>query len=460
MKLHKIKEMISGEVAILWFGKEWKSTLRFLKKIWAKKVTIIDKKDILDKEENIKYISWDNYLENLDKYSLIIKSPGISPYLNNLEKLKDIITTQAEIFTNNYDWKIIWITWTKGKSTTSTVLNLTLQNSWYKSIIVWNIWNPVLDEVDIFSTEKYDYIVYEMSSYMLEWLDSSLYIWYINNLYDCHLDWHNWKENYTNAKFNIIKKSINKICNVELKNITSEYSDITYFWEGTNFTYNENKEFKINSDTVLVDEWFLLEWDHNRKNILWILAILKQINIDKQSSPWIFSKMINWLKNTLTTFDWLPHRIQNVWTHKWITFIDDAIATTPESTIAAIKTFEEKIWTLFLWWQDSWFKFGELKDTIKKYSISNIVLFPDTWEKIFWDLSNYKYWENFIFDLDWFKINILKTKSMDEAVKFWYSNTSEWKICLLSNAAPSFSLWSWYIEKWLLFQECVKKHSI
>ena len=49
---------------------------------------------------------------------------------------------------------------------------------------------------------------------------------------------------------------------------------------------------------------------------------------------------------------------------------------------------------------------------------------------------------------------------MENAVKFVYEFTEKWKICLLSTASPSFSVWNSYIEKWTQFQEFVKKYSI
>ncbi|MDR0771611.1 MAG: hypothetical protein LBF15_00650 [Candidatus Peribacteria bacterium] len=55
----------------------------------------------------INYKTGENYLENLDSYDLIIKSPGISPYLNNLTKYADRMTSSIEIFCNNYPGKII-----------------------------------------------------------------------------------------------------------------------------------------------------------------------------------------------------------------------------------------------------------------------------------------------------------------------------------------------------------------
>ena len=165
MKIEKLKQY--HNIAILWYGKEGKSALNFLKKLEIKKITVLDKNEILEREDWIFYETGENYLQNLEKFDLIIKTPWISPYVNNLLQYKEKLTSTIEIFLNNYKWKVIGLTWTKWKSTTSTVLYLTLQNAWYKVKLVWNIWTPVLDEVDILSNENYDYIVFEMSSYML-----------------------------------------------------------------------------------------------------------------------------------------------------------------------------------------------------------------------------------------------------------------------------------------------------
>ena len=450
MKLDKLKQYKDKKVAILWFWKEGKSSLDFLLRLWLNNITILDKSLNIDKKEGIIYDLWEEYLENLWEFDLIFKSPWITPYNKNIAPYKDKLTTQAQIFFDNYEWKIIWITWTKWKSTTSTLTYETLKQIWYNTKIVWNIWNPVLEEVDIINNESHDFIVYELSSYMLEWLKANLFIWIINNIYDCHLDWHLWRPNYEKAKFWVISNSKYKMVNYELKNSLNNSDEVRLFWEAWDYSFN-NWLFYKGEHVVMKDENIALQWEHNRKNItvvIWILDIIEASKLEKN---------IKSLQKVLSIFTGLPHRIQNIWTYNWITFIDDAIATTPESTIAAIKTYEHNIWTILLWWQDSGFKFEKLRKTLEQYNIENIVLFPDTWEKIFWDLSNHNY--ETIFNLEWkYSPKILKTKSMESAIEFAYKNTSKWKICILSNAAPSFSLWSWYIEKWTKFQEAIKNY--
>jgi len=451
MKLEQLKKYSEKKIAILWYWKEGKSSLDFLLKLWFKNLTVLDKSSTVNKIEWINYILWDLHLDSLSEYDLIFKSPWVSPYNKKINNYKEKLITQAQIFFDNYEWKIIWITWTKGKSTTATLTYEILKKIWYNTKIVWNIGNPVLDEIDIINNKNYDYIVYELSSYMLEWLDIKLFIWIINNIYDCHLDWHSWKSNYEKAKFWIINNAKYKIINYELKERTKNIKWIKYFWEDW-FFYFKDWLFYNSDQVILKDKNIALQWEHNRKNICVILTILQII--DKE----YITENIKKLKEVLSVFTWLPHRIQNIWEYEWITFIDDAIATTPESTIAAIKTYEYNIWTILLWWQDSGFKFKELRDILEKYNIWNIVLFPDTWEKIFWNLSNHNYETSF--NLKWkYSPKIFKTKSMKSAIDFAYKNTPKWKICILSNAAPSFSLWSWYIEKWNQFQQEVKEYT-
>jgi UDP-N-acetylmuramoylalanine--D-glutamate ligase len=404
MKISKLKKYSDKKVAILWYGIEWKSNLDFIIKLWFKNITILDKYKILEQEKKLKYISWENYLENLEDFDLIIKSPWISPYTNKqILNFKWKIISGTEIFLENYNWKVIWITWTKGKSTTASLTYELLKNAWFKVKLVWNIWNSVLSEIDILNESNYDYIVYELSSFMLENIEPKLFIWVLLNIYKDHLDWYNGDfEKYKKSKNNILKKSLNKVKSSEIKNL---------------------QKF----ETKLI-------WEHNLKNINTVLKISEILKINKK----VFIQ-------TIKNFKWLKHRLQNIWTYNEITFIDDAISTTPESTIEALKTYKENIWTIFLWWTDRWYDFDELISYINKYNIENIVLLPDSWIRIFEKLST--------------SHNIINTSSMKEAIKFAFENTKEWKICILSCASPSYSLRKNYIEKGNEFKKYILKYT-
>lgn len=445
----RFEELTNKKIAILWFGKEGKSTLTFLQNLGCEDITVLDKTDIsppssllfafspqsfgIKRESKIQFITWDNYLDNLETYDYIFKSPWISPYTNNLLKYKDKIRSQAKLFFELYKWKIISVTQTKWKSTTATLVYELLKNAWYKVKFVWNIWNPVLDDIDL--GDNHDFVVYELSSYMLEDLDNHhSFISIFWNLFPDHLDWHQGFENYKSAKLNILKDAKNLLVGENLsKEITSDLKEKNYktFWLENSYYSHIWSDFFVDWEKLQEEIKPLIPWEHNLSNICAILWVCDILKID-----------FNVLGKTINSFSWLPHRLQNIWIYNWITFIDDAISTTPESTIEWIKSFTQKIWTIFLWWSDRWYNFENLVKELENNNIYNIVLFPDSWVRIKELLDD--------------KFNAFETKSMKEAVDFAFKYTKSWEICLLSTASPSYSLWKNFEAKWNEFQREIR----
>ncbi len=435
----KLQELKNKKIAILGFGLEGQSTLRFLMKQGIEDITILDK-NVIQQDISCKVITGDSYLDILGDFDLIFKSPGVSPFGEMLLPHREKFISQAQIFFDNYDGKVIWITGTKGKSTISTLLYTCLEEAWYKVKLVWNIGNPVLDEIDIISWDTYDYIVYEMSSYMLQDFTPELYIGFLNNIYPCHLDWHFDSMNiYKEAKLNILQNAENKVVNSELKGdteILGILGEKIFFGEVGKYRYQKG-DFYIHDKKILDDQNIALNGEHNRKNISWVMAILDTILWDEDRLKDLLAKL-------LPDFKWLPHRIEDIWSHEGIRFINDAIATTPESTIAAIKTFEHDLQTIFLWWEDSGFDFSKIRQKVFDSQIQNIVAFPDTSEKIFPEIGARDYEIPFEIEIAGKTLQMIKTRSMKSAVDFAYKTTFPGKIALLSCAAPSFSLWRNY----------------
>jgi len=122
----------------------------------------------IDPEFNL--IFGDNYLDKLKIFDLIIKTPGISLYHSKIYPYKDKITSQAQIFFDHYQGKIIAVSGTKGKSTTATLIYEMLKHAKKNVQLIGNIGNPVLDYLDIQNSklQKDEYAIFEVSSYMLE----------------------------------------------------------------------------------------------------------------------------------------------------------------------------------------------------------------------------------------------------------------------------------------------------
>ena len=100
----------------------------------------------------------------------------------------------------------------------------------------------------------------------------------MNNIYNCHLDWHDWRENYETAKFNVFKNAEYRLVSSELENNKNldKFDDLLYFWLEWKYNY-KNNAFYIGDKKILIDENIALNWEHNRKNISWIIWILDKI---------------------------------------------------------------------------------------------------------------------------------------------------------------------------------------
>ncbi len=352
----------------------------------------------------------DGDLKKQSNFDIAIKTPGIKK-----ESVTIPYTTPTNIFFAKVLDKnlLIGVTGSKGKSTTSSLIYHILKTAGRDVQLLGNIGTPMLGAL-LKPVPKNRIFVLELSSFQLDDIAFSPDIAVITNLFPEHMDFHGGLENYYNAKKNIIT--------FQKENNYFIHNEKTSAWlknyKGKSVLFSQ-KKFESN-----------LIGQHNQSNIGAAVAVAEILNIPQET-----------IKKAVKSFKGLKHRLQNVGTFKGITFYDDAISTTPDSTIMAIRALSN-IGTIFLGGQDRGYNFNNLEKIIKQYNIKNVVLFPDSGNKI---IKNKK------------GLNILKTKSMKEAVAFAYKNTPKGHICLLSCASPSYSLWKNFEEKGEQFKFFVKK---
>jgi UDP-N-acetylmuramoyl-L-alanine---L-glutamate ligase len=442
-----LKYLENKKILILGFGREGQDTLFFLRKILSQNILTIgdktnfknfDKKiqNIIKNDGKIKLQLGKNYLKNLENYDIIIKSPGISPYLPEIKKLKNknkIITSQTQIFLENCPGKVIGVTGTKGKSTTTSLIYQILKTAKFKTHLVGNIGKPALSFLS--KTGKNDIFVYELSSHQLLDIKKSPQLAVFLNIYPEHLDYYPGFKEYFEAKANITNFQTEKdyfIYNKKQKMICG--------------LAKKSKAKKIPFDAINIEKIIKIKdiplmGKFNLENVKAAIAVAKIFNVSDE----IIAKAIK-------SFKPLPHRLEFVGIYKGIKFYDDAISTIPEATMAAMETLGSEVQTLFLGGFERNIDFTELAKKILKSKIKNIILFPTTGQKI---------WETIIKEAKKKKIKNLpknfSVNNMKDAVAFAYSKTSRGKICLLSTASSSFSIFKNYEEKGDLFQKYVKK---
>ena len=174
---------LGKKIAVLGYGIEGKDAEQFLISKGAV-VTVLDQKNNLD------------YLSNLSKYDLIVRSPGVYPFKPELKNLK--VTTPTRIFFKEFRGMTIGVTGTKGKGTTSTLIYEILKSAGKDVYLGGNIGKPALGLLSVLSDKSY--VVLEMSSFQLIDLQKSPNIAVVLNITSDHMDWHKDQDEYIDAK--------------------------------------------------------------------------------------------------------------------------------------------------------------------------------------------------------------------------------------------------------------------
>ncbi len=309
--LEKFKDQIS--ILILGMGREGQVTLKFLKKYLPEtQIGIADQKD------------GENYLDKIKDYGIIIKSPGV-PILPEIKKAKEqgkIVTSATSIFFDLCKGKIIGVTGTKGKSTTSAMIYEVLKQGVLDVYLVGNIGKPSLELLD--KINENSIVVYELSSFQLADLTKSPHIAVITNIYPDHLDWHGSFENYKKAKENIAKYQTSEDVLISNK-------------DGAQAAGIIGKLFKVSEEKI------------NRAT---------------------------------GNFKPLPHRLEFVAEISGIKFYNDSLATNPHATVFGLKTLGNDVETLIAGGFDRGVDYSILGSQVANSKIKTLILFPDTGEKI------------------------------------------------------------------------------
>jgi len=391
-------------IAILGFGREGKSSLRFIRKhLPEKQVTILDKNRIDIQDTKTTMVCGDNYLNDLNAYDIILKTPGIS-----LENLKDIdaekIYSQTAFFLQYFGKQTIGVTGTKGKSTTASLIYHILKESGKKVILAGNIGIPFFDIVE--NIDEDTIIVAELSAHQLEFVNHSPHIAVLLNLYQEHLDHFTSFSSYCEAKFNITK----------------------YQNENDLFIYHKEDDriTKLLTQDKLNRYFYTFT---NKTNYEAAVVTCKQIGISEAG-----------IASAIASFVPLEHRQEFVGEKHGILFYNDSISTVSEATIYALKTLKN-VNTLILGGFDRGIDYRVLYDYLQKNPVENVVFMGPAGIRM---------------KTEWNSKGIIED-DMQKIVSYAITHTQKGKICLLSPAAASYDQYTNFEERGKKFKECVNQ---
>ena len=377
----------------------------------------------------------------------VIKSPGIpdkAPIIQKLHALQTPIISEIEFAGRYTDAKMICITGSNGKTTTTMLIYHILKNGGLNVGLAGNVGKSLALQV---AEEKHDYYVVELSSFQLDGMtEFKADIAILLNITPDHLDRYNYNfQNYIDSKFRITQNQTAKdafifwnddpVIQEELKkrDIQSTLYPFALQREEKTKAFIENEQLIINTlnnvFTMPATE-LSLKGMHNTYNSMAAGLTASIVNIRKES-----------IRQSLQEFQGVEHRLEYVATVKNVKYINDTKATNVNSCWYALQSMKTPV-ILILGGTDKGNDYTEIEELVKE-KVSGL---------IFLGVDNSKLHEFFDGKVE----NIADAHSMEECVNTAYKMAKPGETVLLSPCCASFDLFQNYEDRGKQFKSCVR----
>ena len=295
----------------------------------------------------IEYVLGDHPLALLDDCDLLCLSGGIPlgiPIVKEALRRGIRLSSDAQIFVQRCPAKIVGITGSAGKTTTTTLVGRMLVASGHKTWVGGNIGNPLIDEID--QIDPTDRVVVELSSFQLALMTCSPQVAGVLNITPNHLDRHGTMAAYVAAKHNIVayqRPGDVAVLGYDEPNARgmsrATLADVRYF----------SGSEPVDAGAFLEDETLVLRRNGHRveigtraeiklrgfHNVLNVLAAISLADAAGAS--------VAGMRSAIREFTGVAHRLEVVRERDGVLWVNDSIATAPERVIAALDAFEEPI---------------------------------------------------------------------------------------------------------------------
>ena len=286
-----------------------------------------------------------DYLDGLD-HDVIFRTPGLRPDVPQLLAAREkgsILTSEMEVFFQVCPCKIIAVTGSDGKTTTTTIIAELLKAAGQNVYVGGNIGRPLLPDVS--GMEPGDVAVLELSSFQLMTMEQSPDVAVVTNLAPNHLDVHTSMDEYVNAKKNIFTHQNEKglvILNQDneiTRNFAAEvHGKVTLFSRREELergVFVKDGAIWVRNDMherpVLYLDHILLPGVHNVENYMAAIGAVDGLVPDQV------------IRDFAAKFGGVEHRIELVRTLNGVKYYNDSIASSPSRTIAGLRSFRQKV---------------------------------------------------------------------------------------------------------------------
>ncbi|MDR0918412.1 MAG: UDP-N-acetylmuramoyl-L-alanine--D-glutamate ligase [Oscillospiraceae bacterium] len=414
-------------------------------------VTIFSLKNEIPEEfSNIKQITGENYLDNLCNFDIVVRSPGVyfnNPKITEARRNGVIVTSETEIFFQFCPCKIIAITGSDGKTTTTNLIAEMLKSDGKQVFMGGNCGKELFSQLDDISEN--DFAVVELSSFQLLSMKYSPDIAVITNITPNHLDVHGTMEEYIEAKKNIFahQNEFSKtVLNAENSVVNGFSKDLrgTPVHFSTKITpYNgafldENGDICYSTfgkkEKIMNKSQIKLPGFHNIENYLAAISAVYGL-VSTES-----------IIQVAENFAGVEHRIEYVREINGVKWYNDSIATSPTRVLAGLNSFESKL-ILIAGGYDKKIPFEPMAEKINE-KVKYLILFGKTAEKIENSVKN---------AANYSEIIIQRVENLDEAVEKANDFAKKGDIVTLSPACAAFDMFKNFEERGNYFKFLVNK---
>lgn len=426
-----LDELIKNKkVLVLGYGREGRSTLKLLLELKsAASLAVSDMKDFSDElPEGVTSVSGDGYLDCLNDYDLVFKTPGIV-LPKALAEYSCEITSQTEVFMRAYRDRIIGITGTKGKSTTSSFIYYLLKECGKDVLFAGNIGIPVFEIASEVSENTI--IVIELSCHQLEYAKTSPHRAILLNIYEDHLDHYGTREKYGLAKKNIYSHQKPSDYLYTLREVVDEWGKAP---SETVFITKDMCPFKSFDELSATN----FKGEHNLLNLSFAYEVSKAYGVSDEE----FIRAVE-------TFETLPHRLEKAGIYNGVEYYDDSISTTVKSTISAVESIKNAT-VLLVGGMERNIDYKELINYVSNSrQLKKLICMYESGERIYTEYCGISTGPQ--------APVALKVKDLEEAVSLAKRTAAKGEAVLLSPAAASYGHFKNFEERGDRFKELVKK---
>ena len=286
----------------------------------------------------------EGYLDGLSG-DVVFRTPGLHPDTPQIKALRDrgaVITSEMEAFFRVCPCRIIAVTGSDGKTTTSTLISEFLKKQGYRVWLGGNIGTPLLDRADEMQPE--DKVVLELSSFQLMYFPFSPQTAVITNLAPNHLDIHKDMEEYITAKENIylhqrpgdclILNMDNEITHAFVGKALGSVREFSRRGEPARGVFLKDGTIWRKEDStekILDQSDILLPGIHNVENYMAAILAVGDLVSDEN------------IREVAKTFGGVEHRIELVRVKDGVRYYNDSIASSPSRTTAGLRSFDQKV---------------------------------------------------------------------------------------------------------------------